>query len=144
MKISKKASTDTAKAEVQEAGRQLAQQAMQAAETGKREVAQYLEERKGEAVDTVRDLDQVLRQTAQSIENPGMGRLVESLAGEVERLAEVLESTGYDEVVASAHRLARQSPTLFLAGSFALGMAAARFLRSSARHSSHPPNETIY
>lgn len=144
MKITKNASVHAAKTEVKEAGRQLAEQATRAAESGKQEVAEYLEERKGEAVETVRDLDQALRQTAQNIEHPGMGRLVESLASEVERLAQVLESTGYDDIVASTHRVARQSPTLFLAGSFALGMVAARFLRSSARHASPQSYETIY
>ncbi len=107
MKITKNASIDAAKAEVQEAGRQLAAQATEAAETGKREVAEYLQERKGEAVETVRDLDQALRQTAHNMDHPGMGRLVESLAGEVERLAEVLESTGYDDIIASTRRLSQ-------------------------------------
>ena len=144
MKITKNPSIDAAKAEVKEAGRQLAAQASEAAETGTREVAEYLGERKEEAVGTVRDLDQALRQTAQNIDHPGMGRLVENLAGEVERLAEVLESTGYDDVIASAERVSRQSPTLFLAGSFALGMLAARFLRASARHTPTQSYETIY
>ena len=56
-----------------------------------------------------------------------------NVAGEVDRLASTLEKTEFDDLIVSVDRFSRQNTTLFLAGSFALGMAAARFLRSSAR-----------
>lgn len=133
MKITKNVSTEDVKIKAQEVGQQIADQASTAAESGKAEVAAFLGDKKEDAVHTVRDLDQALRRTAEQVDNPGMGRMIESLAGEVDRLASTLEKTEFDDLVHSVDRFSRQNTTLFLAGSFALGMAAARFLRSSGR-----------
>jgi hypothetical protein len=139
MKTTKNAAAGTAKAKVQEAGRQLVDQASTAAEAGKQEAVNFLEEQKDEAANKVRDLDHALRLTAEKVDNPGMGRMIESLAGEVDRLANTLETTEYADMLRAAERLSRQNTTLFMAGSFAIGLAAARFIRSSARHADPIP-----
>ncbi len=116
-----------------ETGRDLARQASGVVESGKEQAKNGLREKKNEAAAQVHDLDQALRQTAQEVDNPGMARQIERLADGVERFANTLETTELDEVLLSTEQFARQSPMLFMAGSFALGMAAARFLRSSSR-----------
>lgn len=115
-----------------ETGREIARQASDAVESGKEQVAAQ-----------VHDLDQALRQTAQEVDNPGIGRQIERLADGIESFADTLESTELDEVLRNTERFARQSPSLFMAGSFAVGMAFARFLRASSRHS-HPLTSDDY
>lgn len=114
-------------------GRQVARKAADAVETGKERAKLSIEEKKEEAVAQVQDLDQALRQTAREIDNPGLGRQIERLADGVEKFANTLESTELDQVVLDSERMARQNPALFMAGSFAVGMMVARFLRASSR-----------
>ena len=114
-------------------GRQVARKAVDAVETGKERAKLSIEEKKEEAVAQVQDLDQALRQTAREIDNPGLGRQIERLADGVEKFANTLESTELDQVVLDSERMARQNPALFMAGSFAVGMMVARFLRASSR-----------
>jgi hypothetical protein len=143
MKSTRNVAVDKAKTQIQETAHQLADQASAAVETGKQEAVHFIEEKKETAAHTVRDLDQALRRTAEQVENPGMGRMIESLAGEVDRLANMLETTRIDDMLSSAERMSRQNPTLFMATAFGLGLAAARFVRASARHQARLP-QTIY
>lgn len=144
MKSTKNVTVDKAKTQIKETAHQLADQASAAVETGKQEAVHYIEDKKEAAAHTARDLDQALRRTAEQVDNPGMGRMIENLAGEVDRLANMLETTPIEDMLSSAQRLSRQNPTVFMAGAFALGLAAARFVRSSARHQISPIPETIY
>lgn len=115
-----------------ETGRDLARQASEAVETGKEQAKAGIREKKNEAAAQVHDLDQALRHTAQEVDNPGISRQIERLADGVEKFATTLETTELDDVLHSTEKFARQSPVMFMAGSFALGMAMARFLRSSS------------
>ncbi len=114
-------------------GRKVVRQAADAVENGKERAKVSLEEKKGEAVAQVQDLDQALRHTAREVDNPGLGRQIERLADGIEKFANTLESTELEQVVLDSERMARQSPALFMAGSFAVGMMVARFLRASSR-----------
>lgn len=139
MKATNKAKIEGVAEKAKEAGRKLADQVTTVAESGKEEAAQMIQERKEQAVSTVRDLDDVLRRTAEEVENPGLGRQIERLADEVDRLAGTLENTGLDDMLQSAERLSRQNPGLFLTAGFAIGLAASRFLKASSRRSFEPP-----
>ena len=114
-------------------GRQVARKAADVVENGKERAKLSIEEKKEEAVAQVQDLDQALRHTAREVDNPGLGRQIERLADGIEKFANTLESTELDQVVLDSERMARQNPTLFMAGSFAVGMMVARFLRASSR-----------
>lgn len=118
-----------------ETGREIARQASDAVESGKEQAKAGIQEKKNQAAAQVHDLDQALRQTAQEVDNPGIGRQIERLADGIESFANTLESTELDDVLRNTERFARQSPALFIAGSFAVGMAFARFLRASSRRS---------
>lgn len=104
-----------------------------AVEGGKAQVVEFLEEKTGEAAAQVGDIEHALRQTAQEVDSPVIGQQIERLADGLESLAKTLESTHFEDVVASVDRLSHERPTIFLAGSFALGLAISRFLRASAR-----------
>jgi hypothetical protein len=75
------------------------------------------------------------------------GRSAESIAGsgddlgrdlgssgsaeQLERLSNNLRDKDVNELLQDAQRLARRQPALFIGGSFAVGLLAARFLKSS-------------
>ena len=68
-------------------------------------------------------------------QNPATG-LLEQAAGKLEQAAQSLESADMDTVVRRTESWARRNPALFLAGAFLVGVAGARFLRSSSRNTS--------
>lgn len=115
-----------------EKGRKLARQASDAVQSGKEQAKHEIEEKKSQAAAQVHDLNQALRQTAEEVDSPGMGRQIGRLADGVESFANTLENTELEDVLHGAEDFARQSPVLFVASSFAVGMACARFLRASA------------
>jgi hypothetical protein len=53
-------------------------------------------------------------------------------ADQIERFSHYLQERDVDQLLGEAQRLARRQPTLFLGGAFALGLLAARFLKSSS------------
>jgi len=57
--------------------------------------------------------------------------LLTSAADRAERLSNLLESRDVDALTSDVKRFAREHPTLFVSGAFALGFLGARFLRSS-------------
>ena len=67
-------------------------------------------------------------------------RVVERAGQEVQRLSDFVERTPPREMLARTERLARRQPALFLGGAFALGLLAARFLKSS-RQNEEPDDE---
>ena len=137
MKAVNKTTVDKAVEKTKEAGRQAVDKASTAAEAGKQEVVAFLEEQKDEATSKVRDLDQLLRNTAEEVSNPGIGQQISRLADGLEKVAESLETTHYDDVVRGAERMSRERPAVFMAASFMLGMALSRFLKSTSSRSIH-------
>lgn len=63
----------------------------------------------------------------------------ENLAGKVEDFSGYLERASLKDLTRDLENLARRQPTLFVGGAFAIGVLAARFLKSSAprTHSHH-------
>jgi hypothetical protein len=59
---------------------------------------------------------------------------VEGAAAGLERLSRAIRDKDLNELLHDAQRLARRQPAWFLGGSFALGLLAARFLKSSGTH----------
>jgi ElaB/YqjD/DUF883 family membrane-anchored ribosome-binding protein len=58
----------------------------------------------------------------------------ETLAGQVERLSSYLDEKEIRELVTDVEQFARRNPLLFVGGAFALGVLAARFMKSSGRN----------
>jgi hypothetical protein len=89
-------------------------------------------ERASKSALSVSDLARTLRQTSRQLEGNAASPLVDRAADQLDRVSELLDSRDPDEIVRSVERFARQQPLLFLGGAFALGVAGARFLKSSA------------
>lgn len=72
----------------------------------------------------------------------GLSRYVSEIADSVSSVANSLRHKSVDELIHEASAIARRNPTLFLAGSLAIGLGIGRFARSSAKyHHSEPDTE---
>jgi len=61
----------------------------------------------------------------------GLAQFADQAAEQIDRFSTYLRETDVDEMLADAQRFARRQPALFLGGAFAVGLLAARFLKSS-------------
>lgn len=59
------------------------------------------------------------------------GKYGDTLAGQVEKFSSYIEDRDIKEIVRDVETFARRNPALFIGGAFALGIIAARFLKSS-------------
>lgn len=64
----------------------------------------------------------------------GAARYIQQAGEQVRRAADWLEQADIDEVTQKTEEFARRQPALFIGGAFALGLVAARFLKSSSRN----------
>jgi hypothetical protein len=86
----------------------------------------------------VSDLARTLRQTSRQLEGNTAGSFVDRAADQLDRVSELLETKDPEELVHNVERFAREQPLLFLGGAFALGIAGARFLKSSGARAQPP------
>jgi hypothetical protein len=82
----------------------------------------------GSVADAVRQTGRQLRDQR----HDAVAEMVENAASQIERFTNHLKDRNLDELVDDAQRLARQQPALFIGGSFAAGLLAARFIKASS------------
>jgi hypothetical protein len=63
----------------------------------------------------------------------GATKYIQQAGEQVRRAADWLENTNVEELTQRTEDFARRQPALFIGGAFALGIVAARFLKSSSR-----------
>lgn len=84
--------------------------------------------------DSIRQVGESLRDTDDE-ENP-VGQFTakygDALAGQVEQISNYFESKDVREIVRDVEVFARRNPAIFIGGAFALGILAARFLKSAS------------
>jgi hypothetical protein len=105
---------------------------------------------KGRATDGLAAIAGAVRQSTQQLRNDqhdGLAQYVEKAADQLERLSSTLRNKSADELMKDVRQLARRQPALFIGGSFAVGLLAARFIKSSRRDDSAvdhgwPPSRT--
>ena len=109
-----------------------------------------LSSQKNRATDGLGSLAEAVRKTSQPLRENNqdtIARYVEQAADQIERVSTRLRERDVSELMQDAQRLARRQPALFIGGAFALGVLAARFLKSSAgdqRHGDWRRSETAY
>lgn len=89
---------------------------------------------KDRATDGLGSVVSAVRQTGQHLrdqQNETVAQYVEKAAEQLERFSNNLREKDVNELLQDAQRLARRQPALFIGGSFAVGLLAARFLKSS-------------
>jgi hypothetical protein len=122
--------------QAQEKASQVLDQAQERATT-------LLEVQKERAVDGLDAVVHAAHQTGQQLRGQGqeqVARYADQAAHQAERLSGYLRAHEVEDLFDEAESFARRQPQLFLAGGVALGLIAARFFKSSARHRSAPPN----
>lgn len=103
--------------------------ASQAQQKAGEQVRSSLDKGRSRAVDTLHDVARTLRQANDGGDNP-TGQYMGKAGDQVERVAEYLQNTDLKQMVTHTESFARRQPALFLGGAFALGVIAARFLKS--------------
>jgi len=86
-----------------------------------------------QAGDALEQVARAAREAANSLrqERPEVAGFVETGATKAEEAAQYLREHGAREAIATAEEAARKQPALVIAGGLALGLVAARFLRSA-------------
>jgi hypothetical protein len=101
----------------------------------KDQVVSQLNDQKVRAADGLGSLTTALRQTGDVLQQNGLPAPVadyaNSFAGQVERFASYLRDKDVDDLARDAGDYARKNPMVFVGGAFLLGLAVARFLKSS-------------
>jgi hypothetical protein len=93
-----------------------------------------LERGKDEVVQTLTSTAEALRRTGAEMtdQDARVGRLADDAADQAERVAQFLGSRDLGEIVSEVEGFARRQPALFLGAAFCIGLAGARFVRTSA------------
>jgi hypothetical protein len=116
--------------------REVAQQkASEYAEQGREKAVGQLATQKERASSELGGVARALRTTGEQLqeqEQDSVARYVNQAAEQTERLSEYLSERDANELVREVEDFARNRPAVFLGGAFAIGIAAARFLKSSA------------
>jgi len=88
--------------------------------------------------DALEQVAKAARDAAQSLreQRPEVANVVETAAGKAEEAATYLREHNAREVMSTAEQTARKQPGLVIAGGLAIGLVAARFLRSAGGPSS--------
>lgn len=97
-----------------------------------------LESQKERVVEQLSFVGSALRDTSRSLHGRQQGQVAQFIdmgADQIERVTEYLQDHELTELMDEAHRFARQQPAVFVAGAFALGLLAARFIKSSSQPS---------
>jgi len=109
--------------------------ASQAQEKTGAQVRSTVDAGKTRAASALHGVAQSLLGGAQDQED-GLGGYIRQAGEQVRRAADFLENTDARELTRRTEEYARRQPAIFLGGAFALGLIAARFLKSSHRNSS--------
>ena len=102
--------------------------------TVQEKATEQLASQKGRATGGLDAIAQAVRQSTgqmRSDQHDTVAQYVDKAAEQLERLSGALKAKDVNELLRDAQRLARRQPALFIGGSFAVGLLAARFLKSS-------------
>jgi len=133
------------KSQVQETAGQVKETATQALEQGQQAAGQavdkakdsvksQLSSQKEKAVSTLGNFTDALMHTGDQLRQNGQGVFgdyAETLADKVDHVAGYLRENDIDDLTAQVEDFARKQPALFIGGAFVVGIALARFLKSS-------------
>lgn len=129
-------SRDTAANDVSGSASAAKRGANQLVDRVKARATEQISSQKDRATDGLGAVAEAVRHTTRHLregQHEDAARYVEMAADQLERLSSALREKDVNELLDDAQRLARRQPALFVGGAFAVGFAAARFLKSSQR-----------
>lgn len=107
-----------------------------AAERAQRQAQQSFDNTRQQAasgLDALVDAADAAAENLDEHDQQGLSRYVTEIADSVASLANGLRHKSVDELVHDVEAIARKNPTLFIAGSLAIGLGIGRFARASAK-----------
>lgn len=116
-------------------GKQVRDSAEELAEKARTEgqaQVQHLRDSAADKVDTLADSVQAAASELKDDDVAHLSQHISDMAGGLSRLSDGLREKSADQILRDVGRLARDNPTLFIAGSIALGFGITRFARASA------------
>lgn len=123
------------KEQAQSALQQAQNSAAQAAKQARQQATSALESQKGKATESLSAMSQALRQSGHELRHNDMGPVAQvpvKAADQVDKLSSYLSSKSVAEIIADAEQFARENPATYLAAAVALGVLAARFLKTTS------------
>jgi len=130
--------TDAAKSQVGELAEQAKAKVGELTSQATDKVKEQLVGHKDKAAEGLTTITDVIRQSATTLEEKGQTPIADAVsgfAGQIENFAGYLQGKSVDELAEDVTVYAKQNPQLFVGGAFLLGVALARFLKSSSRNS---------
>jgi len=130
---------ETAKTQVGQLAEQAKSQVSELTAQATDKVKEQLGGHKDKAADGLTSITDVIRQSASTLEEKGQAPIagaVTGLASQVEQFADYLHNKSVDELAADVTAYAKKNPQVFIGGAFLLGIAIARFLKSSGQNTS--------
>lgn len=127
--------TDEARRRSQEVAQRGQQRASEYAERGREQARGQIATQKERVSGELQGIARALRTTGDQLKEQdqgSVGRYAEQAAERVGRLSDYLSEKDSEQLIGEVEDFARQKPAVFLGGAFVLGVAAARFLKSSA------------
>jgi ElaB/YqjD/DUF883 family membrane-anchored ribosome-binding protein len=126
--------TEQAQQKVQDAGRQVQQQAQHAAGQARNRIREQVDQRSTDAGEQISSQASDLRTVADQLREQGKDKpaqLAERAAQYTERVGSYLKETESDRILSDAEDFTRRRPWAVVAGGVALGLAASRFMKAS-------------
>jgi len=126
--------TEQVKPQTQQAVQQTQEAAGQLAGQAKDQAVSLVANQKDRTVQSLSSLAQALRQTGQSLQDQNQGavsQLTDKVATQIEHVSGYLHERDMNQLLGEAEGYTRRNPALVLGGAFALGLLAARFLKTS-------------
>lgn len=100
-------------------------------------VSSQIDKQKESSAGELGKVAHALRQSGEGLSDTMAGPYIEKAAAMIDRVSGSVRNANLRDSVRSTERFARREPLLFLGGAFAIGLLAARFLKSSA-HEDEP------
>jgi hypothetical protein len=138
-----KAKAEATKDAVVESAQHLKDQVTSAGQNVKEKAQSAIDEGKGKITSSLDGIASTLGKTTENLQDSELGQLApygEQLQYWTQGLSDYLKNANAGDLLRDAESLARRQPALFLGGAFALGLIAARFLKSSSAQTM--PRET--
>ena len=105
----------------------------------KQRATAQLDSQKGRASDSISSIANAVRGSTSQLreeQHDLLAQYVETFADSLERFSTNLRGKDMNQLLDGARTFARRQPALFVGGSFAVGLLAARFLKSSGQTNS--------
>ena len=134
------------KQSLRDTGEKIKSKSKETASHFKEQGGKYFDENKTRTADCMGRFSESLRSTADRFEaeqDPNIAHYTRLVAGKLDDAASYVRQRDFSGLRHDTEDLAREHPVLFFGGLFALGLAAARFLKASGEHLDESLEEEI-